>query len=82
MLLGKAPPKQLEEIELPYCVAYLWGYFCELSNGRGYSEAGPLPLNYSEILAWSQLTKTDPTTWEVQAIKTIDRIFIAEANKK
>ena len=82
MLLGKAPPKQLEEIELPYCVMYLWGWFCELSGGRSYSEVGPLPLSYSEILAWSQLTKTNPTVWEVQAIKAIDRVFITEAGKK
>ena len=82
MLLGKAPPKQLEEIELPYCVTYLWQWFCELSGGRGYSEVGPLPLSYSEILAWSQLMKTSPTAWEVQAIKAIDRVFITEAGKK
>lgn len=82
MLLGKAPPKQLKEIELPYCVVYLWQWFCELSGGRGYSDFGPLPLNYSEILAWSQLTKTDPIAWEVQAIKAIDRVFITEAGKK
>jgi hypothetical protein len=82
MLLGKAPPKQLEEIELPYCVTYLWGWFCELSGGRDYGEAGPKPLSYREIQSWSELTKTDPTAWEVQAIKAIDRVFIAEANKK
>ena len=82
MLLGKAPPKQLEEIELSYCVAYLWQWFCELSGGRGYSISGPLPLNYSEIQAWSQLTKTDPTAWEVQVLKAIDRVFITEAGKK
>ena len=82
MLLGKVPPKQLEEIELPYCVTYLWQWFCELSGGRGYSMSGPLPLNYSEIQAWSQLTKTSPTVWEVQAIKAVDRVFIIEAGKK
>ena len=43
---------------------------------------GPKPLSYSEIQAWSQLTKIDPTAWEVQAIKAIDRVFIAEAGKK
>jgi hypothetical protein len=82
MLLGKAPPKQLEEIELPYCVTYLWQWFLELSGGRGYSMSGPLPLNYSEIQAWSQLTKTDPTVWEVQVLKAIDKVFIVEAGKK
>ncbi|MCK5245223.1 MAG: hypothetical protein KAJ90_08130 [Desulfobacterales bacterium] len=82
MLFGKASPKQCVKIELPYCVVYLWQWFCELSNSRDYGMVGPKPLSYSEIQAWSQLTKIDPTAWEVQAIKAIDRVFIAEAGKK
>jgi hypothetical protein len=60
----------------------LWQWFCELSGGRGYSEHGPMPLTYSEIQAWAELTKTDPTAWEVMAIKQIDRVYIQEVNKK
>lgn len=75
-------PRQLEPVDIPGCLHYLMGWFCELSGGRGYAESGPLPLNYSEIRAWAELTKTDPTAWEVEVIKKIDRIYLAEVMKK
>jgi len=82
-LQGKPPPKELEDIELPYCVVYLWQWFCEVATGRGYSGMGqPLPTSYGELFAWAQLTKTSPTAWEVSVIKAIDRVFISEAIKK
>ncbi len=67
---------------MPDCLNYLWRWFCELSGGRGYTESGPMPLTYSEIQAWAQLTKSDPTAWEVDVIKRIDREFLVEAAKK
>ena len=36
-------PKQLEPVEMPECLHYLWAWFCELSGGRGYAEFGALP---------------------------------------
>jgi hypothetical protein len=81
-LLGKEPPPQLEPMELPYMLNYLWSWFCDLSGGRGYAEFGPLPLSYSEIQAWAALTKNEPTAWEVNVLKQIDREFLSEAAKK
>ena len=75
-------PGQLEPKEMPECLYYLWEWFCELSGGRGYAEFGALPLNYSEIFSWSQLTHSEPEAWEVEVIKTIDRAYIKEINKK
>ena len=39
-------------------------------------------LSYSEIQAWANLTKSEPTAWEVGAIKAIDSVFLTEAGKK
>ena len=75
-------PEQLKPKDVTYELSYLWEWFCDLSNGRGYAEFGPLPLNYSEIQAWAQLTRTEPTAWEVTVIKQIDRVYLTEANKK
>jgi len=75
-------PEQLEPVDIPYAIKYIWGFFCELSNSRGYSEAGAMPLTYTEIKAWSELTKSDPTAWEIDVIKAIDRAFLTESNKK
>lgn len=41
-----------------------------------------MPLSYSEIKAWSELTKTEPEAWEVDVIKQIDRVYMSEAAKK
>ena len=75
-------PKQLEPVEMPDCLHYLWSWFCELSGGRGYAEFGALPLTYSEIKAWAELTKTEPTAWEIEALKRIDQAYLTETNKK
>jgi len=48
----------------------------ELTGSRDYSEAGPLPLKFSEIQAWSNLTGYDLARWEVDAIKAIDHSFL------
>ena len=82
-LQGKPPPKELEEIELPYCVVYLWQWFCEVATGRGYSGMGsPLPIAWAEIKAWSELTMTFPTAWEISALRQIDQVYLQEANKE
>ena len=75
-------PAQLEPADLPAGIEYLWGFFCELSNGRDYGEAGPKPISWSDLQAWADLTKSDPTAWEVDVIKNIDRVFLNEAMKK
>jgi hypothetical protein len=75
-------PKQLEPVDIPYALLYLWGWFCELSNGRQYSEAGAMPLTYSEMDAWARLTGNDPTAWEITVIKKLDREYLTEINKK
>ena len=41
-----------------------------------------MSINYSEIKAWTDLTHSEPTAWEVEALKSIDRAFLAEAFKK
>jgi hypothetical protein len=78
---GQTPP-QLIPVDMPDCLYYLWLWFIELSNGRGYSEMGAQPLNYSEIKAWADLTHSDPTAWEISVIKSIDRTFLTEGMKK
>jgi len=75
-------PVQLEPVDIDSCLYYLWQWFCELSGGRGYAEFGPLPLNYSEIQAWANLTKMNPMAWEVSVLKALDRAFLNEAMKK
>ncbi len=78
---GKTPA-QLEAVEIPDAARYLWDWFCELSGGRGYSMAGPMALSYTEIKAWCDLMKIEPSAWEVETIKMIDQVYLAEVMKK
>ena len=41
-----------------------------------------MPLSFSEIRAWANLTKIEPEAWEVDVIKQLDRAYLAEAMKK
>jgi len=75
-------PEQLQPVDIPAAIIYLWQWFCELSGGRGYADFGALPLTYSEIQAWAQLTRMDPMAWEVEALKALDRVYLTEVNKK
>jgi len=76
------PITELEPVECHICIQYIWGWFCELSGGRNYADGHPMPLSYSEIESWANLTKTEPTAWEIGVIKQIDRVFLTEAGKK
>jgi len=75
-------PDQLEPVEIPYYIKYIWEWFCSMSNGRGYAEWGAMPLTYSEIKAWAELTKCEPMAWEVEILKKIDNIFVSKAGEK
>ena len=65
-------PKELEIPEMPSALAHLWGYFGEISLGRQHSMNGPLPLSSSEILAWSILTRTPLSIFDVRCIRILD----------
>lgn len=39
MFTGKQETcRNSEPVKMPDCLHYLWGWFCELSGGRGYAE--------------------------------------------
>jgi hypothetical protein len=67
---------QLVPVECPSCILYLWEYFCELSGGRQMSEAGPGPISYREIKAWSDMTGNALAPWEVETVKRIDAVYL------
>lgn len=75
-------PKELEPLDVPYALEYLWQWFCELSAGRHYSEYGPQSLSYTEMLAWARLTGKQLMVWEVETLKRIDAVYITEAMRK
>lgn len=62
---------------LPFCVAYLWEWFCDLSRGRGRDAAGaPLPIDWSAIWAFFDLLKIAPLGWEIRGIILLDDAYL------
>jgi hypothetical protein len=55
---------------------YVWSAFISLHPARGQGFNGPLPLSYTEIAAWQQLTGSQLSTWEVGVIKKLDSVYI------
>jgi hypothetical protein len=61
--------------EMPDVLAYLWGYFVDLHNGRQYGMA-PCPISIESIYCWRNLNKILLSPWEVKAIREIDSAWL------
>ncbi|HHT7702741.1 phage tail assembly chaperone [Pasteurella multocida] len=68
-------PDELNTPEPPSGLMYLFSYFNELSLSRQYGMAVN-PISYSDILAWSILTKVSLAAWEIEVIKQIDIVYL------
>jgi hypothetical protein len=61
------PPPELEHV---------WYWFLDLHAGRGFDSNGQAQaISYIEIEAWARLRDTEPTPFEVEVIRTLDRSF-------
>lgn len=74
-------PPELDVPLLPIEAAHLWAWFNELSMRRTWSDRGPNPITWSDVLAWQQLTGKKPAPWEVQAMLSLDAIFFKHAGR-
>jgi hypothetical protein len=68
----KRQPKALLPRPFPHNIQYLWKWFRELSDARGYSSLGPHRIGYLDIVAWCWLFGTKPEPWELRAILQLD----------
>lgn len=76
---GKTPDELVEK-PIPYQLSYLWQHFLSLNTARGSGMNGPLPISFSEIKAWSDLTATPVNPLEVEILKKIDNLYVRIAN--
>lgn len=72
---GESVP-ELECIEMPDCVDYLWEWFLELNMSRSSNGFGANPISYLEIQAWNELKIKHISPWEVKTIKAMDAVFL------
>lgn len=73
--IGKTPLALIMP-PFPDILEDVWKLFIDLSNTRSQGYSGPLPITYSEIEAWSRITETPITSWEVSVIKRLDNVYI------
>ncbi|WP_440056195.1 phage tail assembly chaperone [Pseudoalteromonas sp. T1lg65] len=64
---GHKPAELAEQVALPDELAYLWQWYLELKSDK--------PLNFTEIHHWSSLTRKHLRSWEVDLLRSIDRIY-------
>ncbi|TKA98538.1 hypothetical protein FAZ78_00325 [Cereibacter changlensis] len=60
----------------------LWNAFSALSRARTYHAAGPHPLSFSEIEAWSRLMRVPLEPQHVQVITAMDEVWMDCASAK
>lgn len=65
-----------EAVPLPDGAAHLWEVFRQLDLARGHTEAGPLPISHTEILAWCILYEDQLSVWEIEAIRALDGVAL------
>lgn len=54
---------------------FLVSWFFELHGARG-GTFGPDPLKWSEILAWSTLTRRELTIWNLTLLRLFDGLYM------
>jgi hypothetical protein len=72
-------PEQLEAVECPSEIKYLWFYFCQLHARRGSSGMGPNPISYAEIEAWSRLQHVKLSAFEVGVLDRLEALYLKRA---
>ena len=73
-------PKELEGTPFPTLVSHIWSAFAALSSARTNGFSGPNPLSYTEIKSWVELTNASVSARDVEAIKSLDIVFIRTHN--
>ncbi|WP_442478204.1 phage tail assembly chaperone [Vibrio quintilis] len=63
---GKKPQALAEHPEVPDELKYLWEWFQELHSGEA--------LSFSEIHSWALMTRRCLRGWEVDVLRSLDRI--------
>lgn len=67
--------------DFPEEVLHVWSAFLFLSETRAAGFSGPLPITYSEIKSWTELTGNYLSPWEVEAVKKLDAVYMRVVNK-
>jgi len=82
---GMPPPPELTEyyqLTCPEELYHIYLDFLELSKRRGFVEAGPIPLTWLDLQAWSTLRGVTLMQVEIDILTMIDEVWIGIYRKK
>lgn len=65
--LGRKPKELEEQPDFPEELRYIWEWYLEIRTGD--------PLTFTEIKSWAELTHQPLLVWEVDLLRTLDRIY-------
>lgn len=74
---------ELDTPPIPFEMQTEWEWFLDLCSRRSEGFAGPMPVPYSEFLAWMRYTGIRPNAIQRRLLVDLDRIFmstLAEVN--
>ena len=83
--LGLVEDEADDTPEVPEGGEYLWGWFQELSSGRGNKGFGPIAIPWSDIDAWARIAGVPLIPFEALALRSMDVAFLsacAEVQRK
>lgn len=82
--LGKKPKVALQPDNPPPpdAIAYLWGWFVEVSYGMGSGGFGPAMLTWECLRAWCELTGRQIEPWEAQALMRLSVLRATVVSEK
>ena len=69
-------------IELPESMHMVWNYFIDLNNTRTSNGFGLNPISFTEIKSYFDLYYITPMSYEITAIKALDRVALDSFNKE
>ncbi len=78
--IGRRPEALEPPTVFPQLMSHVWSAFIALSNSRTQGFSGPNPITYEQIKAWKELTETPVEPREVEAIKSVDTVYMRVAN--
>lgn len=67
--------------QVPEAGRTFWNWFLDLHDTRQWSEAGPLPISYSEIRAYAELMRWPLRPCDVEFIRAMDRAYMNSFHK-
>lgn len=75
------PDELADQPEMPEQAAYLWAYFSKLNTRRNNNGFAVQPLLPSEVKAWAELYRIRLDPWELDAIFSLDTLYLASRVK-